>query len=262
VEVTPVEARELDVDVVVLQRPQELQALAAQWLHRQPGRDVPAVYVEHNAPQGLVNEMRHPLARRDDIVLAHVTHFNDLFWDAGCAPTTVIEHGIVPPAAEYTGELPRASVVVNEPVRRFRVTGTDLLPRLRAAAPLDIFGMDTAALGGRNLTQRAAHEQVAQRRAYVHTCRWTSLGLSLLEAMQIGAPPVALATTEVREALPPGSEHVSTSVDRCCASLRTLIADPEAAIAAGKACREWAYERFGLDRFLADWDRLFAEVTR
>src|SRR5919201_3170321 len=59
-EITPAQCRALDVDVVVLQRPHELD-LAAEWLGRRPGRDVAAVYVEHNAPQGRVNEMRHPV---------------------------------------------------------------------------------------------------------------------------------------------------------------------------------------------------------
>ena len=63
VEVTEAEAAELDVDVVLLQRPEELHGLAARWLGgRQPGVDVPAVYVEHNAPQGRIAEMVHPTA--------------------------------------------------------------------------------------------------------------------------------------------------------------------------------------------------------
>ena len=52
VELTPERAaRRADVDVVVLQRPEELE-LAADWTGRRPGRDVPAVCLEHNAPQG------------------------------------------------------------------------------------------------------------------------------------------------------------------------------------------------------------------
>ena len=69
---------------------------------RRPGRDLPAVYLEHNAPQGRIAEMRHPVADRDDLPLVHVTHFNALFWDAGATPTRVIEHGIVDPGHRYT----------------------------------------------------------------------------------------------------------------------------------------------------------------
>jgi hypothetical protein len=59
VEVTRDELRDTDVDVVVLQRPEELTHLAEAWLGRRPGRDIPAVYLEHNTPQGRIAEMRH-----------------------------------------------------------------------------------------------------------------------------------------------------------------------------------------------------------
>ena len=42
--------------------------------------------------------------------------------------------------------------------------------------------------------------------------RWTSLGLSLLEAMQLGMPVVALATTEATVAVPPEAGVVSNDV--------------------------------------------------
>ena len=45
----------------------------------------------------------------------HVTGFNDLLWDSDGAPTTVIDHGIVDPGHCYTGEIPRAAAVVNDP---------------------------------------------------------------------------------------------------------------------------------------------------
>jgi glycosyltransferase involved in cell wall biosynthesis len=225
------------------------------------------VYVEHNAPQGRIATLRHPAADRGDLVIVHVTHFNDLFWDCGGTPTRVIEHGIPDPGERYSGELPRAAAVVNEPGRRGRVTGTDLLPRFAAAVPVDLFGIGSDAVGppvraagdlphGRLLTE------MARRRLYLHPIRWTSLGLSLLEAMHLGMPVVALATTEVVEAVPPAAGAISTRVDGLVEAARALAADPEAARVAGKAARAAALDRYGLGRFLADWDRLLEEVVR
>jgi len=263
VEVTPQEAAAADVDVVILQRQEELHGLAEQWLGgRRPGRDVPAVYVEHNAPQGRIAEMRHPAADRPELVLVHVTHFNELFWDAGTTPTRVIEHGIPDPGHRYTGELPRAAVVINEARRRGRVTGTDLLARFAAAAPLDLFGIDAGALGGfEDVPQVRMHAELARRRVYLHPIRWTSLGLSLIEAMQLGMPVVALATTEAPEAIPPTAGVISTRVDALAEALRRFIAEPELACATGAAARHAALERYGLQRFLADWDALLDEVA-
>ncbi len=268
VEVTPEQAAAAEVDVVVLQRPEELDRLARAWLGgRRPGRDVPAVYVEHNAPQGRVGELRHPAAGRDDLVVVHVTHFNDLFWDTAGTPTRVIEHGIPDPGERYSGELPRLAAVLNEAARRGRVTGTDLLPRFAAEVPVDLFGIGAEAVGppvrpAGDLPQARLHAELARRRAYLHPVRWTSLGLSLLEAMHLGMPVVALATTEVVEAVPPAAGALSTRVGELVAAARELVADPEAARFAGKAARAWVTHRYGLARFLADWDRLLEEVAR
>jgi hypothetical protein len=264
VEVTPEEAAEAEIDVLVLQRPEELDGLVERWLGgRRPGRDVPAVYVEHNSPQGRIAEMRHPAADRDDLTLVHVTHFNRLFWDAGSMPTRVIEHGIVDPGLRYTGELERVAVVVNEARRRGRVTGTDLLPRLNGSVPLDVFGMDSAAIGGHgDVTHARLHEEMARRRVYLHPIRWTSLGLSLLEAMHLGMPVVALGTTEVPEAVPEEAGVVSNDLDVLSAALRRLVHDPDEARERGLAAREAALRRYSLDRFLADWDELLEEVAR
>jgi hypothetical protein len=264
IEVTPEEAAEAVVDVVILQRPEELAGRAEQWLGgRRPGTDLPAIYVEHNAPQGRIAEMRHPAADRPDLTVCHVTHFNALFWDCGTTPTRVVEHGIVDPGYRYTGDTARAAVVINEARRRARVTGTDLLDRFAAeGVPLDLFGMDAAALGGiEDVPQARLHDEMARRRVYLHPIRWTSLGLSLIEAMHLGMPVVALATTEAPEAVPPQAGVISTRVDALAAAARAFLADPARAREAGAAARATALERYGLERFLADWDDLLEEVT-
>ena len=265
--------RDEDVDVVVLQRPHEI-GLVREWLGREPGHDLPAVFVEHNTPRGEVPSTRHPLAEQARVPIVHCTHFNALFWDNGRAPVQVVEHGIVDPGERYTGELARVGVVVNEPVRRGRVTGSDLLPDFARVAPLDVYGMGVRALPeayrfppGRlavheDLPQARMHAELAARRVYLHPLRWTSLGLSLLEAMHLGMPVVVLAATEAVEAVPPEAGALSTRPDVLRAALARFLAEPDAARLAGKAARAYALERYGLGRFLAEWDRLLVEVTR
>jgi hypothetical protein len=262
-EIAPEHAGDLDVDVVMVQRPHELD-LAERWLRRTPGRDAPAIYVEHSSPQGRIGEMRHPMADRRDVVLVHVTPFNDLFWDAGSTPTRVIENGIVDPGHRYVGDIPRGVAVINEPGRRGRVTGTDLLPRIASPqSPIDLFGMQTSAVGGLGeLDQAQLHDVMARRRVYVHPYRWTSLGLSLVEAMHLGMPVVGVAATDFVRAVPPEAGVASTSVEELRAALSELVGDPERAALMGKAAREVALARYGLHRFLSEWDQVLDEVTR
>jgi hypothetical protein len=261
-----------DIDVVVLQRLEELE-LVERLTGRRPGRDLPAVFVEHNTPRADVPESRHPLADRDDIPIAHVTHFNALFWDAGRAPSVVIEHGVVDYGPSWTGELRRMAAVINEPVRRGRVTGSDLLGPLSAVAPVDVFGMKASGLAAHlgvgadrvvaagDLAIPELYREAGRRRLYLHPNRWTSLGLALLEAMTAGMPVVAVDATDVRRAVPPDAGTVSTDPADLAAGARRLLADHAAAAAAGAAARAWALEHFGLGRFLDDWDRLLADVV-
>jgi glycosyltransferase involved in cell wall biosynthesis len=270
VECTPDRLADEPIDVVIVQRPEELE-LAARWLGgRQLGRELPFVYLEHNAPQGRINDMVHPMADRDDVTLVHVTPFNALFWDSGSTAVEVVEHGIVDPGLLYTGERESAAVVINEPVRRGRVTGTDLLPTLSAFGAIELYGMGSEAYrneAGADVTpigdpiQGRLHEAIAGCRLYLHPVRWTSLGLSLVEAMHLGMPVVALATTQVAEAVPPGAGVVSNRIEVLGATIRRFLSDPDEARACGIAGRAGALERFGLTRFLDDWDRVLKEVA-
>lgn len=271
-EVTPRQLREEHIDAVIIQRPHEI-ALVREWSGRAVGSRLPAVFLEHNTPKPGVVDTRHPMSDRTDVPIVHVTWFNKLYWENGRAPARVIEHGVPDPGELYTGDLSRIGVVVNEPVRRGRVVGADLLAPMAAAGPLDVFGMKVGSVatdlgldGGRvaaheDLPQASMHAQLARRRLYFHPMRWTSLGLSLIEAMMLGMPVVALGATDAWEAVPADAGVVSTDVDRLVASARMFLRDAEAAALAGKAGRAGALSRYGLQRFLDSWDRLLMEVT-
>lgn len=258
-------------DVVVLQRPQDLELLE-RWTGLRAGVDVPAVYVEHNTPPGPAASTRHLLAERDDVTLVHVTGFNALMWDNGLAPVAVVEHGIPDPGPLWTGERERVAVVVNEPVRRWRVAGTDVLLRVAESVPVEVYGMGMDALATHlpdhrehlheDVRQDRMHARLAGARAYLHPYRWTSLGLSLVEAMTIGLPVAALATTAAPESVPPEAGVLSNDPAVLTDALRRWLKDPDEARERGAAARSHALERFGLGRFLTDWQDLFEEVVR
>ena len=267
--VSPEELRDAPPDVVLLQRPEELPLCAA--LGLRPGLDVPAVFLEHNTPREDVPDSRHPLADRPEMTIVHVTHFNALFWDCGTTPTAVVEHGIADPGLRYTGESASLAFVVNEPVRRWRNTGTDLL-RHFSGHPVDAFGIDAdllpAALPGcpqvshaGNLKPEELYQALARRRAYLHLNRWTSLGLSLIQSMMLGLPVLVLDTTEATRAVPPEAGALSTDVDVLRREAAVLLADPDEAARRGLVARQAALERYGIQRFVASWDRVLESVA-
>ena len=264
-------------DVVVLQRPHEADLLQ-RLTGLRVGRDLPAVYLEHNAPTGHAVTSRHPVTERPElsgIPVVHVTWFNSMAWDCGEAETMVVEHGIPDPGHLYTGTDPSLAVVVNEPVRRWRVAGTDVVLDLMRDVPVHVYGIQSEALRGpagergldlddrvHDLPQHQLHRQMARHYAYLHPYRWTSLGLSLLEAMTIGMPVLALATTEAPAAVPASAGLVSNDIGALRRQAAAWLAHPDQAAACGRAAREHALTHYGLSRFLDDWDRILKEVAQ
>lgn len=263
--------RDEPFDVVVLQRPRDLELLE-RWAGKRAGIDVPAVYVEHNTPVEHPVATRHLLADRDDIPVVHVTRFNALVWDNGRAPVTVVEHGVPDPGHLWTGERERVAAVVNEPVRRWRVAGTDVLLHVAGRMPVEVYGMGMAALAEHlaaqadhlhdDVPQAQMHARLAGARAYLHPYRWTSLGLALIEAMHLGMPVAVLATTAAPESVPAAAGVVSSDPADLVAALRRWLADPTEAKERGLAARAHALERFGIERFLSDWQEVIEGVTR
>ncbi|PRZ02657.1 glycosyl transferase family 1 [Isoptericola sp. CG 20/1183] len=267
------------IDVVVLQRPEEPELLH-RWTGLVAGRDVPAVYLEHNAPTGPAAATRHPLADLDVVAdgtvpVVHVTAYNALMWDTGDARTLVVDHGIPDPGHRSTGELDTIAAVVNEPVRRWRVAGTDVLLEVARHVPVDVYGMGVTGLGNHrppvpgapplrlydDVPQAAMHDALARSRAYLHPFRWTSLGLALLEAMALGLPVLALPTTEAPVAVPPTAGVLSSRPETLVATARRWLAEPDEAREHGAAARAHVLQHYSLDAFLHRWDAILTEVT-
>ena len=207
---------------------------------------LPRIYLEHDPPREVPTDTRHPV---DDpnVLLVHVTPFNELMWDSGRTPTRVIEHGVaVADDVTYTGEL-----------------GADVFEHVRARVPLDLVGMESEEVGG--LGEIPHHELpafAARYRFLFNPIRYTSLGLAVCEAMAAGVPIVGLATTEMSTAVENGvSGYVDTRVDVVVGHMRRLLADLEEARRLSGGARRSARERFGLARFVADWEDVLAEAT-
>ena len=226
-------------------------------------RRLPRIYLEHDPPRESPTDTHHHVDHPDVLVI-HCTGFNDLMWDSGRSPTRVIDHGVLPPeGVTYRGQLERGIVVVNGLAKRGRRLGADVFERVRQQLPLDLVGLESEQSGGLGpMTHADLPPFEARYRFFFNPIRYTSLGLSIIEAMMIGLPIVALATTEIPTVIENGRTGIaSTSVDELIDGMRHLLRSPQEARGLGEAGRAVARERFSIERFIGDWDRTFRDVV-
>jgi len=251
----------LDVDVVIYQQDED-------WLDRGPRilsdrqQRGPRIYIEHDPPWDDPTEARHPVDD-PDVLLVHVTAFNRLMWDSGRTPTRVIEHGLPEPqGVTWTGIEPRGLVVVNDLGTRGRRLGLDIVERARERVPLDIVGMRTERVGGLGEVPRDQLPAFsAPYRFFFHPVRYTSFGMAVCEAMLLGMPVVALATTEMPTVISDGRSGLTdTDPDALIDRAQALLDDHALAARLGAAGRDVARKRFSMERFTADWDRALHDV--
>ncbi len=226
-------------------------------------RRLPRIYLEHDPPQQHPTDARHVV---DDpgLLLVHVTPFNALMWDSGRTPTRVIEHGVKLLApAHYDGHIASGLVVVNDLDRRGRRLGFDVYRAAAARVPLELVGMGSERCGGRGeVANSALPGEMAAHRFFFNPIRYTSLGLAVIEAMMVGAPVVALATTEIASVIRSGENGIAdTRLDVLVDAMQRLLAAPGEAQALGAAGQRTARERFGIDRFVSDWNDALRQVT-
>jgi glycosyltransferase involved in cell wall biosynthesis len=211
-------------------------------------RALPRIYLEHDPPLGHPTNTVH-LVDDPQVLIVHVTHYNALMWDCGRVPTRVVEHGVrVPDGIAWSGDVARGVAVINH---------------LGREVPLVLYGMEAEASGGlRELPYGELLPAVARHRFFAHPVRYTSLALAVCEAMMIGLPVIGLATTELpRVIAESGGGYVDTELARLVDMSRELLRDRGRAAELGVRARAYARERFGIERFAADWSAVFAEVT-
>lgn len=263
VEVPADEVRDLDLDVILCQSRQNWLSDRFEILSDEQLR-LPHVYLEHDPPREHPTDTRHLVADEPNVLLVHVTAFNALMWDNGSTPVRVVEHGVpVPDGIEWTGEVGRGIVVVNDLATRGRRLGRDVFEQARAQLPLDLIGLNAPALGG---LEPVPHEELAalmaRYRLFFHPIRYTSFGMAVCEAMLIGLPVVALATTEMPTVIEDGvSGFMSTDPAVLIDRMRDLLADAALAREIGRAGRSVARERFSIERFGRDWNAVLNEAA-
>lgn len=253
------EVKNLELDCILFQSAKNYQTDQYEILSAEQ-RELPKIYLEHDPPRQVPTETKH-VVDDPDVLLAHVTHFNNLMWDNNRTPTHVIDHGVIDPGVEYSGKLEKGIVVINNIQKRGRRLGLDVFLELKKQVPLDLVGMGAEELGLGEIKHGQLPEFISQYRFFFNPIRYTSLGLSILETMMIGIPVVGLATTElvtvIRNEV---SGYVHTDINYLADKMKGLLGNPELARELGREGQKVARDRFNIQRFARDWEETFSRV--
>jgi hypothetical protein len=226
-------------------------------------RALPRIYLEHSPPRAHPTDAAH-LVDDPGVLLVHVTPFNELMWNNGRTPTRVIEYGVpAPGGVGYRGDLERGLVIANHLHHRGRYMGTDLFLQVRTQLPLELVGMSAEELDGLGEIGHGQLPAFASRYRFLFSpVRYSGLGLSLIEAMMVGMPIVALATSEMATVIENGvSGYVDTNLATLAERMRLLLREPGLARQLGEGAWRRARERFSSERFVADWNQALRDVT-
>ncbi|PLK42480.1 glycosyltransferase [Emticicia sp. TH156] len=221
-------------------------------------RQLPRVYVEHNTPEGHPTNTRH-IVNDPDVIVVHVTHFNKLMWYNATPHVRVIEHGITDSQVEYKGHIAKGIVVINHIEQRGRIAGWDTFDEVRKSVPIDLIGMGTKESDGLG---EVLHPDLpiflSHYRFFFNPIRYTSFGLAVCEAMMIGMPIVALATTEYPSIIKNGeSGFINTNIDILIERMQLLLTDRLLAKSLGTEAQTIAKNRFNINRFTNEWYEVF-----
>lgn len=258
IEVSADMVKYLDFDIILFQTDENY--LIDQYdVLSESQRTLPKIYLEHNPPWGHPTNTKHPVTD-PNITLVHVTHFNKLMWDNNGLDVKVIEHGVMPKTATYTGELDRGIVVINNLPTRGRLLGLDIFEYVCKHIPLDLVGMGAEAYGIGEVLHPQLPDFISKYRFFFNPIRYTSLGLAVCEAMMLGLPIVGMATTEMTVTVKDGfNGFIDTNPDKLIASMKLLLNKPEIAKQMGFNAHQTALDKFNIGRFTKDWETLFKE---
>lgn len=260
-EVAAQDVRQMEFDCILFQSPKNY-LVDQHVIFSAEQHAIPKIYLEHDPPRNSPTDTCH-IVDDPDMTLVHVTHFNNLMWNNNHTPSIVIEHGVVVPNVQFTGELEKGIVVVNNLKTRGRRLGLDIFQKVRRHVPLDLIGMGAKEAGGLGEVPLAElPEFISRYRFFFNPIRYTSLGLAVCEAMATGVPVLGMATTEMPTVIQNGvSGYVRTNVEELINDMQRLLLDRDLAMRLGEGARQTAAERFSIKRFTKAWEQLFFDVA-
>lgn len=176
----------------------------------------------------------------------------------------VIDHGIDTeyfcPPADNDERIPHILSVVNDWANRDWSHGFSLWRYITKDLPVQPLG-DTPGLSTA-VEIDALREAYQKARIYINTTLEIPVPTALLEAMSCGCAIVSTNTGGINEFIVHGENGLlSNDKDELRKHLQLLLNNPELASRLGRAARDTVLEKFNLDRFVLDWNKVFLEAA-
>lgn len=254
-EVALPELKNLDFDLVLFQDEAGYQTRQFEILSEQQ-RQLPKIYLEHHPPKQHPTNAKH-FVKDADVQLVHVNPYNALMWDNHELNVTVIENGVPETSISFSGEKPVGVIVLEEFPADDRVTGMDIFRQVKEALPIEIIQ-----IGKDGVTYQNLPEKLCLYRFLFCADRYQSPQFSVFMAIMLGIPVVGLGTT----ALPAMIENevsgfAHTDLNYLTSQMKNLLNNQRLAVQLGANAQKTATSLYTLNRFLADWNQLFARTA-
>lgn len=255
-EVDARQVRDLDFDIILFQTDRNYLRDQYEILSEEQRR-LPRIFLKHDTPP----PASYRIAVEDpDVLIVHVTYFNQLMWDNRGLETRVIMHGVSDPGVSWEGNIAKGIVAINNLKARGHILGADVFHEFRKNIPLDIVGLGNEDYGGQEVLHPHLPQFMRRYRFYFSPVRYTSFPLAVCEAMMLGMPVVVLATTELPSFIKDGlNGYIHNNLDYLEKKMQGLLENYDMAARIGAKARETALEYFDLKRFLDEWNAVFED---
>jgi glycosyltransferase involved in cell wall biosynthesis len=176
----------------------------------------------------------------------------------------VIHHGIDTEQFKDLGLQREVRIlsVVNDWINRGPILGFDLYRQITQGLPIMPVGATPGLSEPAKSTEELVHFYNTSR-IFLNTSIISPIPASLLEAMSTGCAVVSTDNCLITDVIQNGyNGFKSNNPAELRHYLEVLMGDPELAKRLGQNARKTILEKFSLDRFVSEWNKLFYETVR
>jgi glycosyltransferase involved in cell wall biosynthesis len=227
---------------------------------------LPVIHNEHTMPTSPQLQQAVPeLKKLNGDINVFITHTSRSQWGYSEIDAEVIEHGIDSTFFKKTGKQRKNQVLTvgNDMLNRAEILGFDIFKRvvIDSKIPFQIVG-DTAGLSSPAQNVYELKSIYDESAIYFNPSRLSPLPMSLLEACAMECAIVSTDNNLISEVIRDGyNGYLSNDENVLRNHIQRLLNNPEERDELGKNARKTIQERFNLERFTADWDKLFSRAA-